>query len=214
MRVGLVTGIASAVYLVTLLAVPLLDRETDVLRAYPEDYTTGLAGALVRIGYVAVALMALAIAASVVRERSWLERIAAVLLVAGGAASVVLAWAPQRVAGGMLLIGVLALAVAPILVSIGGRRRLSPIIVTLGIFVTAGFVALIVLAPRELAGIANRSVGRAACDMGPVVCVVLPRGIAVPAGACGGRNAIRGYEWTRTLSWKVRAAGTDSQLRA
>lgn len=157
MLVRLVAGIAAAVYLATLLAVPFFDRETDVLRAYPEDYTTGLAGALVRLGYVAVALMALAIAASLVRERGWLERIAAVLLAAGVATSLVLTWAPQQVAGGVLLIGVLALALAPALVSIGRRGRLSPVVVTLGVIVTAGFIALIVLPPREFAGIANRS---------------------------------------------------------
>lgn len=150
-------AIAGAVYLATLLAVPLIDPQTDLLRAHPEDYTTGLPGVLVRVGYGAVALMALAIAASVLRGSGWLERIAAGLLLVGAVTSGVLAAMPQEVTGGPLLVGVLALALAPLLVSIGAAPRLSPVVVALGVTVTIGFVVLIALAPRELAGIANRS---------------------------------------------------------
>jgi hypothetical protein len=155
--VRLAAAIGGATYLVTLLAVALIDRETDLLRTHPEDYATGVAGALVNVGYVAVALMALAIAASLVREGRWLSVIAAALLAGGGVTSLVLATAPQEVTGGPLLVGVLALALSPLLVSIGADGRLSPVAVALGVIVTLGFVAYILLSPRELAGIANRS---------------------------------------------------------
>ena len=149
-------AIAGAAYLGTLLVVPFIDRETDFLRAYPEDYATGVAGPLVRLGYVAIAFMALAIGASLGREGTWLERIAAVLLAAGSATSLVLAIAPQQLTGGPLLVGVFGLVFAPLLTSIGAGKRLSTIVVRLGVMATAGFVALMI-APHELAGITNRS---------------------------------------------------------
>jgi len=157
MRARRGAAIAGAVYLTTLLVVPLIARETDVLRAHPEHYTTGVPGVLVRVGYGAVAFMALAIAASVLRWSGWLGRIAAALLAVGGVTSVMLAAMPQEVTGGPLLFGVLALALAPVLVSISGAGRLPPGVIALGVMVTIGFVGLIVLAPRDLAGIANRS---------------------------------------------------------
>jgi hypothetical protein len=157
MRARLAAAIGGATYLATLLVVPFIDRETDLLRAHPEDYATGVAGALVRLGYLAVALMALAIAASLVREGRWLSVIAAGLLAGGGVTSLVLAAAPQQVTGGLLLVGVLALALSPLFVSIGADGQLPPAVATLGVIATVGFVAFIVLAPRELAGIANRA---------------------------------------------------------
>ena len=150
-------AVAGAIYLVTLLVVPLLARETDVLRAHPEHYTTGVPGVLVRVGYAAVSFMALAIAGHVLRWSGWLGRIAAGLLAMGAVMSAVLAAMPQEVTGGPLLVGVLALAVAPLIVSIGSAGRLPSGVVALGIIVTIGFVVLIMLAPRDLAGIANRS---------------------------------------------------------
>ena len=144
MRARRSAAIAGAIYLTTLLVVPLIARETDVLRAHPEHYTAGVPGVLVRVGYGAVAFMALAIAAPVLRWSGWLARIAAALLAVGGMTSVVLAAMPQEVTGGPLLFGVLALALAPLLTSIGGAGRLPPGIVALGVMVTIGFVGLIV----------------------------------------------------------------------
>lgn len=156
MRARRGAAIAGAVYLTTLLVVPLFAPEVDILRAHPEHYTTGVPGVLVRVGYGAVAFMALAIAASVLRWSGRLGRIAAALLAMGGVMSVVLAAMPQEVTGGPLLFGVLALALAPLLVTIGGAGRLPLGVAALGVMVTIGFVGLIVLAPRDVAGIANR----------------------------------------------------------
>ena len=136
MRARRVAAIAGAVYLATLVVVPLIDRETDVVRAHP---------------------VASAIAVVVFRGATRLQLIAAGLLVPAAVMSAVLAMVPQEVTRGPLLIGVLALALAPLLVSLGGVARLSPVVVRLGVIVTAGFVPLVVLAPHDVAGIANRA---------------------------------------------------------
>lgn len=154
-RVASPLAIAGAsVYLVTLLAAPLLDRSIDVLTAYPEDYAAGPAGPVVRLGYLAVALMAFAIAASL--DQRWVSRIAAAFLAAGSVASLALAVAPQRVTGGVLAAAVLCLVAAPLLVSLGTRRERSGALVAFGVIVTFAFVALAV-APDDIAGITNRA---------------------------------------------------------
>ncbi len=146
----------AGVYLATLLAAPLVDPELDLLRSYPEDYSPGPADPIVRLGYVSVVLMALAIAALNLRQPRWSRRVAAVLLVAGAAASATLVLAPQQVTGGPLLAGVLGLVIAPSVLSISARHELPRAVVTLGIVVTLGFLALTV-APRDVAGITNRA---------------------------------------------------------
>lgn len=143
-------------YLATLVAAPLVDPHLDPLRSYPEDYSPGPADGIVRLGYVSVALMALAIAALTVRWAEWSRRVAAVLLVAGAVASATLAIAPQQVTGGPLLAGVVGLVLAPLVLSISARRELPRPVVALGILVAFGFLALAV-APREVAGLTNRA---------------------------------------------------------
>lgn len=153
-------AIASAsLYLATLVAAPLIDPHLDPLRSYPEDYSPGPADWVVRLGYVSVALMALAIAVVSLRQGGWPPRIAAVLLVAGAIASATLAIAPQQVTGGPLLAGIAGLVIAPLAISMSARRELAWPVVMLGFLVTFGFVALAV-APRDVAGITNRG-----CDV-------------------------------------------------
>lgn len=155
-RTSAVAVAGGTVYLVTLVAAPLVDRAIDVQRAYPEDYAFGPAGVLVRLGYAAVALMVLAIAMLLAREGGAGRLVAAALLVAGATMSFVLAAAPQQVSGGVLLLGVLCLVAAPLVSSIAERRRLGRIAFALGVLVTVAFVALAV-APKDVAGLTNRA---------------------------------------------------------
>ena len=155
-RARSVAAIAASLYVTTLVAVPLLDRDRDVLRSYPEDYADGPAGLLVRLGYVAVALMALAIAVAIARVRAWSLRLALGLLGSGSLAALFLAAAPQQVNGGFLLAGILGLALAPAAISIGTRDRQSPVFVTLGMITTLAF-ATIAIGPHEMAGAINRA---------------------------------------------------------
>lgn len=149
-----VASAAALLYLATLLAAPLIDRARDVLRAYPEDYSPGTADAIVRLGYVAATAMALAIAATVARG-GWARRAGAVMLVAAGAASLTLAVVPQQVTGGPILVGVLGFVLAPLVLSLSGRRELPRWCVALGVAVSLGFLSL-AMAPRDVAGITNR----------------------------------------------------------
>lgn len=155
-RAFAVAAVAAAAYVLTLIVVPLIDRDVDVVRAYPEDYASGAGGALVRVGYLSVALMALALAAALLRAGRWPERIGGLLLAAGSGTALVLAAAPQQVSGGLLLAGVFGLVLAPGVVSVALRRRLPAVVVGLGLAVTLGFATLGVV-PREVAGVANRA---------------------------------------------------------
>lgn len=147
---------AALLYLATLLAAPFVDRGRDVLRSYPEDYSGGPADAIVRLGYVAVAVMSLAIAARVVRERGWSQKAAAAMLVAASAVSLTLAVVPRQITGGPSLVGVVVgFVLAPLALTLSGRRELARAAVVLGVAVAFGFVALAV-APRDVAGITNR----------------------------------------------------------
>jgi hypothetical protein len=147
---------AALFYLATLLAAPLVDRGRDVLRAYPEDYSAGPADVIVRLGYLAVALMSLAIAALVALEGGWPRKAAAAMLVAAAAVSLTLAVVPRQITGGPALVGVmLGYFLAPILLTLTGRRALPRAALVLGAAVGFGLVALAV-APRDVAGITNR----------------------------------------------------------
>jgi hypothetical protein len=152
--IALVVVAASAWYVVTLVAAPFIDRSIDVLRAHPEDYVHGPAGALVIAGYWSVALMALLIAGTLVAG-DWRDRLASVLLLAGALTSISLAIAPAPVTGGPLLVGVLGLAIAPPLLALAHAH--GPWIErALGIGVLALFLAL-VFAPGEVGGVVNRA---------------------------------------------------------
>ena len=147
---------AALLYLLTLVAAPLVDPARDVLRSYPEDYSPGPADALVRAGYVSVAVMAAAIAWVAVRQGGLARTVAGTMLVAAAAVSATLAVAPQQVTGGPLLAGViLGLVIAPLVLSIAGRHDTPRAPVVMGIVVSVGFLSLMA-APREVAGITNR----------------------------------------------------------
>lgn len=145
----------SIIYISTLIAVPILDRELDVLRTFPEHYDAGPAGLLVRVGYAAVALMTTGIVVVALREGDLLERFGAVLLAAAVPTTALLVIAPQEVSGGWLLAGVFCLAVAPAIIAFAGRHRSPRWTIAAGAIVPVGFV-LFALAPETIEGLANR----------------------------------------------------------
>ncbi len=146
---------SSLVYLVTLIVVPLLAPQRDVLRSHPEHYADTAAGWLVRLGYVAVALAAWSVAATLLATPGRMRVVAALLALAGGALALQVAVALDEVTGGPLLLGVFALALTPAAASIARRGTLRSTVVVLGIGVTLAFVMLAV-APKEAAGLVNR----------------------------------------------------------
>jgi hypothetical protein len=154
--VSWLAAIASATYLVTLVVVPLLAPERDVLRSHPEHYADTTFGALVRVGYLAVAVMAWSVGVIAWTARArWRLPVAALALL-GGAAAFVLALAPVEVTGGPLLVGILALALLPATASIASGGAHGSATRIFGIAVTLGFAAAVALAPREIAGLTNR----------------------------------------------------------
>ena len=150
-----VVSVASAIYLVTLVVVPLAAPERDVLRSHPEHYADTALGPLVRLGYIALAAALCGIIAIAWSTRSRWRYATCSLALAGALTTIVLALAPIEVTGGPLLIGIVALALTPAAATMASAPTRPSGVRALGFIASIGFLA-IALGPRDVAGLTNR----------------------------------------------------------
>lgn len=150
-----VASIASAIYLLTLIVVPLAAPERDVFTAHPEHYADTTLGALVRIGYLAVTATLGAVVAIVSRMHGRWRFVAATFALAAAIATADLAIAPAEVTGGPLLVGVIALALTPGTAGVAIGSALPVPARVFGLAVTVAFIA-IAIGPKDVAGLTNR----------------------------------------------------------
>lgn len=123
---SITSGIAAIFYTATLVIVPLLNRDLNVMATHPEDYASGAFGVLVNASYAAFAVALATLAAALYPGR----RMAALwpaLLIVPALLCGALAFSPAAVArsGAWVSLAVAVLAVAPIAISLAMTRRLG-----------------------------------------------------------------------------------------
>ena len=159
-RVGTeLAALAGALYVVLLIAIPLVEPEFDAWRSHPEDYAAGDYGALVNVSYAAMAVALVSLSSAFIIKSGW-KALALALLAPPALLCVALAADPIGVArqATTASLAILGLAVGPIAVSIVFRRRFGPArvaVIGLGVLVAGAFIALSV-APESAGGAVNR----------------------------------------------------------
>lgn len=153
--------LGGAVYVGTLLALPLLDSHIDPLTAHPEDYASGMYWPMVNVSYLALALALAALGLSLMTSGRRRSILVLVLLAPPLLLCLALAVDPIGVARGnqLSLLPVFALAAAPIALAIAFRdrlRRWTGAFLVLGAAVLVVFVALVVV-PATVGGAVNRA---------------------------------------------------------
>jgi len=151
-----IAAIACAMCLVTLVVVPLAAPERDVLRSHPEHYVDTAMGALVRLGYLAVAVTMSAIVTIVWRGRGPARYAAALLAAVAACTTLVLSVAPVEITGGPLLVGLFALVLTPAAASLASARVLPVGQRILGVVVTVSFIVF-AIESSEISGLINRA---------------------------------------------------------
>lgn len=149
----------AAVYVLVLVVLPFLEPQLDVRSAHPEDYATGGYGILVNLSYAALSLALFAIALALWPGRSW-RALGPLLFVPPAILCAALAVSPIAVArsGTVVFVGILGLAVGPLVSSIALRDRFGRargFVVWLGAAVLIGFIGL-AAAPDSVGGAVNR----------------------------------------------------------
>lgn len=155
----LVATAGAAMYVIALLALPILEPDLDVVSTHPEDYASGKYGILVNLSYGALGVALAAIVLALWPGASWKATTLA-LLVPPALLCAALTLAPVAVArsGTAVFIGVLGLATGPLVSSVVLRLRFgksSPLVVALGAAVLVAFV-LLAVTPEAIGGAVNR----------------------------------------------------------
>ena len=155
-----VAASGAGVFVIVLLALPLLDSGLNLLTAHPEDYARGAYGIAVNASYMALAVALAGLVLSLLPVRGWAIAVP-VLLVPAAVLCVALAVNPIAVAGGnaLLLVPIFGLALGPLVGALSLRERFHPwngAIVGIGLAVAIAFAGLLV-APDSVGGAVNRA---------------------------------------------------------